>query len=67
MELLLEDPVLFDEILDDLGLATVDPASERDEEQLKRKEVGHTARFSGPDGAVVSLVNQGRSNNRTAR
>ena len=42
-ELLLQDTVLFDEVLDGLGLAAVDPTGEGREEQLKREEVGHRA------------------------
>ena len=45
-ELLFEDAVLFDEVGDDLGLLTIDPAGEGSEEELKRKEVGHHARSS---------------------
>ena len=43
-KLFLEDPVLFDEVGDDLRLFAVDPAREGGEEQLKREEVGHHAR-----------------------
>ena len=34
-ELLLEHAVLFDEVVDDLRLMTIDPAGERGEEQLE--------------------------------
>ncbi len=42
-ELFFENSVLFDEVLDDLGLMSVDPAGERRVEQLKWEEVGHDA------------------------
>ncbi len=42
-ELLLEHAVLFDEVIDDLGLAAVGPAGEGGEEQLEVDHVGHLA------------------------
>ena len=41
--LLLQDQVLFDEILDDVGLVPVDPACEGRQEQLEWEEIGHVA------------------------
>ena len=42
-DLLLEDAVLLDEVIDDLGLVAIDPAGEGGEEQLKAKDVEHVA------------------------
>ena len=47
MELFLEDSILLDQVVDRLRLMPVDPASERDEEQLERKEFGHCTRIIG--------------------
>jgi hypothetical protein len=50
--LLLQDAALFDEILDDLGLVSVDPAGEGGEEELKTKEVGHVSTAIGAIDAM---------------
>ena len=42
-ELLLQDAVLFDEVLDDVDLVPVDPTGKRRQEQLKWEEIGHVA------------------------
>ncbi len=39
--------ILFDDILDDLGLMAVDPAGEGGEEELEREEFGHGTRIVG--------------------
>ena len=44
-ELLLQGAILFDDILDDLGLMAVDPAGEGGEEELKWEEFGHCTRI----------------------
>ena len=41
--LLLENAILFDEVLDNLGLVPAEPASERGEEQLEWEDIGHRA------------------------
>jgi hypothetical protein len=38
-QLLLQDPILLDEVVDDLGLVPVDPAREGGEEQLETEAV----------------------------
>ncbi len=43
-ELLLQDSVLFDSLVDDLGLMAVSPACEGGEKELKREEIGLNAR-----------------------
>jgi hypothetical protein len=40
-ELFLEDAILLDEVIDDLGLIAIDPASEGGEKELKREKIGH--------------------------
>ncbi len=44
-KLLLEYAVLFDEVIDDLGLAVVGLAGEGGEEQLEVNQLGHCGRF----------------------
>ncbi len=46
-ELLLQDAILLDQILDDLGLMAVDPAGEGGEEELEWEEFGHCTRIVG--------------------
>ena len=40
-ELLLEDAIFLDQVLDGLGLMSVDPARERGKEELQGEEIGH--------------------------
>ena len=66
-ELFLQDAILFDEILDDLGLVAVDPAGERGEEQLQWKETGHDADIVLVGRRVVTQAEAVQSSFRTAR
>ena len=47
MELLLQHAILFDEVINDLRLMAVDPASERGEEELEWEKFGHCTRIIG--------------------
>jgi hypothetical protein len=46
-ELLLQHAILFDEVINDLPLMAVDPASERGEEELEWEKFGHCTRIIG--------------------
>ncbi len=40
-ELLFQHSILFNEVLDDLGLVAIYPSGEGGEEELEREEIGH--------------------------
>ncbi len=53
-ELLLEDAVLFNEVVDGLSLLAVEPACARGDEELKREGIGHGALYRPAGSGAVS-------------
>ena len=64
---LLEDAVLLAEVVNDLGLLSIDPAGEARQEELEVEGVGFHAPDCGDQPGAVSPGLDGRSSFRTLR
>ena len=66
-ELLLQDAVLFDKVVDDLRLMTIDPTGEGGEEELKAEDVRHDSVIVPVRRKVVTRAAAVRSSIRIPR
>jgi hypothetical protein len=66
-ELLLQAPVLFDQIADDLGLPASNPAAERSQEELEMNRFDHFRRLSDRKQERVTHLKASRASFRTVR